>query len=171
MTMDVSRRSFLGGILALTAVAVAPKVMAEPLPRIVGDGVHDDTAGLQALFDGNPFTADPRYGVQWVELEDGLRLTGGKFRLTETVRIVGRKHFVIEGCRFDHYGPGAVLNLERCSEGTIRSVHIAKHVSHLPADRDVAALEIDVDRPGPRKRWIPDQYGGGRWFDMPPRLT
>lgn len=150
--MDVSRRSFLGGILALTAVAVAPKVMAEPLPRIVGDGVHDDTAGLQALFDGRPFTADPRYGVQWVEVEDALRLTGGRFRLTETVKIVGRKHFVIEECRFDHYGPGAVLHLDGCSEGTIRSVHIAKHVSHLPGDRDVAALEFEAAATGPRNR-------------------
>jgi hypothetical protein len=167
MVMDVSRRSFLGGILALTAVAVAPKVMAEPLPRIVGDGVHDDTAGLQALFDGRPFTADPRYGVQWVEVEDALRLTGGHFRLTNTLRIVDREYYIIDGGLFDHWGEGNLLELVGCKNGLIKNCTFQVRNS---LNRG-SAISVDPDDRGPRKMWAPDQYGGGRWFEIPPRLT
>lgn len=58
--MDLTRRSFLRGALAIAAVSVVPIAAQEAstFPVIVGDGVHDDTAGIQAAFDGMPFVCE-----------------------------------------------------------------------------------------------------------------
>lgn len=58
--MDVSRRGFLGGLLATTALAVLPvKLGVNAYPNAinvkafgaVGDGVTDDAMSIQAAFD------------------------------------------------------------------------------------------------------------------------
>lgn len=59
--MDLSRRSFLRGALAAPAVVAAASLMPVRaierllIPRLWGDGVHDDTAALQAVLDGRPY--------------------------------------------------------------------------------------------------------------------
>lgn len=108
--VDVSRRLFLGGALAIAAASIVPVADAEattgPIPKIVGDGIHDDTEGLQALIDGRPVCIDgecirvsaptqigPR--TIWFEpgsrfkisttltlSDDSLRLTGSGVRVT-----------------------------------------------------------------------------------------
>lgn len=77
----MNRRSFLRGVLALTVAPSLPLV-GVALPRIVGDGVHDDTDGLQALFAGQPFVVDSEV----VRAQAGL-VSGGTFRLTRTLVI------------------------------------------------------------------------------------
>ena len=41
------------------------------IPIIKGDGVHDDTAGLSAAFNGEPFECDPPADVFW-QTVDGI---------------------------------------------------------------------------------------------------
>lgn len=54
-TPILSRRGLLYGLLSTAAAAaIRPLPLHASLPRIVGDGIHDDAAGLQALIDGNP---------------------------------------------------------------------------------------------------------------------
>lgn len=54
--VDVSRRLFLGGALALSAATILSRevVASETVPTLYGDGVHDDTAALQAMLDQRP---------------------------------------------------------------------------------------------------------------------
>lgn len=81
-----SRRSFLGGVLALTAAATIPLASAGAAPLIVGDGIHDDTAGLQALFDGKPFRIAGE-GIAY-RLRDGEAFfSGGTFRVSKTLHL------------------------------------------------------------------------------------
>lgn len=54
---SVNRRGFLAGVIALAAAPAIVradslmKVVVPRLPKLWGDGVHDDTAYLQALLD------------------------------------------------------------------------------------------------------------------------
>jgi hypothetical protein len=82
--MKTTRREFLGGALAL---AVATQVDASGLtaPTLYGDGVHDDTEGLEAAMNGRPFWADgelvaPAPGEK-------VYLRGGRFKIHRTVEV------------------------------------------------------------------------------------
>ncbi|WP_404927159.1 hypothetical protein [Mesorhizobium sp. ORM16] len=93
--MDVSRRSFLRGALAIAAVAIAqPTLALASLPTIYGDGVRDDSDGLQALFDGRPFRVD---GVV-VKAESGA-IEGGLFAIRKAV-VVRADNISIKDCTF-----------------------------------------------------------------------
>ena len=53
--MTITRRSLLKRTVAAVAVVVTPLVAAgAAVPRIVGDGVHDDAEGFRALLRGDP---------------------------------------------------------------------------------------------------------------------
>ena len=57
----MNRRNFLRGLLvsaAAVATVAVGKVTNLFLPRIFGDGIHDDTAGLQAAINGEEFVSD-----------------------------------------------------------------------------------------------------------------
>lgn len=85
--MDVTRRSFLRGALALTAVTIAPALPVEAsVPRIVGDGVHDDWAGLQAAIDGRPFECE---GLV-MQSPKVIEINGGRFSISKTLTVSGR---------------------------------------------------------------------------------
>jgi len=94
----ISRRWFLKGALAVTAATVIPmqKVLAFA-PKIYGDGIADDTEGLQALFDGKP--VDILNDCVRVLTNDGVRLNGGVFRVTSTLSI-SRSRTNIESAKF-----------------------------------------------------------------------
>ena len=52
----MDRRSFLKRFVAVSGLTILPATLLDlGLPRIVGDGAHDDTLGLQAALDGKPF--------------------------------------------------------------------------------------------------------------------
>lgn len=85
--MELSRRFFLGGAISLLAAnTFVPSASASGnLPRIWGDGKHDDTSGLGALFRKEPviFSSD-KLGV-----DDFSNATfhWGKFRVTQTIEL------------------------------------------------------------------------------------
>ncbi|MCZ3377440.1 twin-arginine translocation signal domain-containing protein [Rhizobium sp. AG207R] len=61
--METTRRSFLRGLLTITAAAVVldglplgQKVASAPV--LYADGIHDDSDALEAMFDGRPFRVD-----------------------------------------------------------------------------------------------------------------
>lgn len=69
-------------------------------PRIVGDGIHDDFAGLQAALDGKPFMADD------VVVRDAttIFLRRGTYRLTHKL-VVRNEVALIGGSPLHHEMP------------------------------------------------------------------
>lgn len=94
-----TRRAFLGGVLALMATPVIAKALplTEPvaLPLIRGDGIHDDWAGLQALFRGEAFALEAEGDFTATA---GL-LSRGTFRVSQTL-LLPDDSFVIRSCKF-----------------------------------------------------------------------
>jgi hypothetical protein len=84
--METNRRSFLKGLLTVAAVSCVPVVVdAMPrVPRIVGDGVHDDWAGLQAAIDGKPFICEDNLILA---REGSVTINGGDFLISKTLRV------------------------------------------------------------------------------------
>src|SRR5258708_331213 len=83
----MDRRSFLGSILALgvaPAIVHASSIMrvVMPMPILWGDGIHDDTAALQALLD--------RVGS----------IDGGIFRISDQL-IIHRNETLVTNSHFD----------------------------------------------------------------------
>jgi hypothetical protein len=66
---------------------------AVALPVIKGDGVHDDWAGLQALFNNEPFVVEN----EGILASSGL-LRLGVFKISRTLRVHG--DFAIHGSKF-----------------------------------------------------------------------
>lgn len=97
----LNRRKFLGGMLAVSAAAIVPLTI-ETYPRIVGDGVHDDTAGLQAAFNGQPFIAD---GFVVRECNT-VYINSGTYRLTDTLVLDNLGHADIRNAIFKHEHKG-----------------------------------------------------------------
>lgn len=82
--MAINRRDFFKVAFAAGVASVAPIALGERLATIYGDGVHDDTEGLQAALDGNGFHA--RNGC--VSVRDGvLYIQGGLYQVSETLVI------------------------------------------------------------------------------------
>ena len=95
--VDVSRRLFLGGALALAGAAVLAETEAlASVPRIVGDGVHDDTAGLQALLNGAPVRIEN--DVVSVPAEGVILLQAGTYLITNPL-LIGRDNVHLSGGR------------------------------------------------------------------------
>jgi hypothetical protein len=77
----MKRRTFL---LTIAAAAVAPALpRADAEPKLYGDGVHDDTEALQALFDAGA----------------SGRLVDGCYRITRPI-VVSSKSAEIRGNTF-----------------------------------------------------------------------
>lgn len=123
--MNLSRRSFLGGALALMAAPVVAKYIPI-LPRLVGDGHHDDTAGLNALFAGEPVDIVRDVARVFDESPFGsVRLIGGIFRITGPVSIVNRSDFEIAESVFIGQGGGdAMFRLVNCERAVLRSLRL-----------------------------------------------
>jgi len=86
---QVSRRSFLGGALAATALASVPLAGDLTAPIIYADGVNDDTAGLQALFDGKPFRVR-NTAIVAMHRHGRTILSGGHYLISDTLRMHSR---------------------------------------------------------------------------------
>ena len=93
--MNLSRRSFLGGAIALTA-AVAITGPLKLLPRIIGDGVHNDAPGLNALFRGEPVSIENK-GVKLLS-NSKCEISGGIFNLEETIVVANGFEVYFHDC-------------------------------------------------------------------------
>lgn len=95
--MNLSRRSFLRGVLSVAAVSSVPLIRAMPvMPIIYGDGIGDDTAGLQALFDGLP--VDIRSDVIRLLAGEHPIISGGIFRLTDGLVVSRGRSVTMSDC-------------------------------------------------------------------------
>jgi hypothetical protein len=92
--MELSRRGFLGAMLAAAAAPAfvkASSLMPIYVPKqevltLWGDGVHDDSAALQALIDGKEVVRHD--GVKWERAPDGwLYFRDQSFKLSKTVNL------------------------------------------------------------------------------------
>lgn len=89
--MAVTRRGLLTGLgafLAAPAIVRASNLMPvkDWLPRIIGDGIHDDWEGLQAALNGEPFQA---IGPIFSDA-GGVHLNGGVYLVTRPL-VFGKR--------------------------------------------------------------------------------
>jgi len=82
--MNLSRRLFLGGAIATVGASIVPAFAS--VPTIYGDGIHDDWAGIDALWRGKP----ARILNDAVSVRpDGLvEMVGGQFRVSKTLHML-----------------------------------------------------------------------------------
>ena len=104
----MNRRGFLGGLLAAPAVIVTPgllmpvKAWIEPNPDFLrmghnplsewpqfrGDGIHDDTAAVQAAIDGRPFlNVNGLHGPRIKVFTNGGVVVTGAIRVTDSLEL------------------------------------------------------------------------------------
>jgi hypothetical protein len=81
--MNITRRYFLNGVIAVTAGQLIKPSFARP--RIYGNAMDDDTAGLNAFFAGEPFLVDDTSLI----LGEG-HLIGGKFKISDRLILYDR---------------------------------------------------------------------------------
>ena len=102
----MNRRSFLkiagaAGLLTVTPISIA-SALATKVPIIYGDGIHDDTEGLQAAVSGKDFVCES--DIVWVS-GDTVKIYAGNFLISDTITISDTRT-LIGGSRFTMAGPG-----------------------------------------------------------------
>lgn len=104
MQTNLNRRSFLGGVLALTGAAIVkPSLgLVHARPAIWADMIHDDAPGLNALFARQP--VDIMSDKVLIDRSHGLVLKGGSFLLRSTVNIENGKNIMLYGNTFEASG-------------------------------------------------------------------
>ncbi len=132
MLAAMNRRSLLGGILSVPAAMVLAKAPLS-IPVMVGDGEHDDTLALQALFDGKPFSAERLTVLR--NLDGDVLIRGGVFRITRTlklsapsVKIQGSAWLTENGSGLDS-APGTRWQMIGCGQTSSRE-HLAQMIEH-----------------------------------------
>lgn len=86
--MRLSRRFFLGGSVSLITVSARYVQYVQSAPVIWGDGIHDDTDGMEAACNGMPFRTIDSGTVIYDAVDEGsLELIGGIYRLTRSIDI------------------------------------------------------------------------------------
>lgn len=131
--MELSRRSFLGGALAITAATALPASAFASAPIIYGDGAHDDTAGLQAALDGKPFRVAGE-GAYIVRREGTIFIGKGSFRLSDTLHLRGSTKATLSGFYMEWSSlPDAAPCIQVSSEGhTLINGRIRGPKGHWP---------------------------------------
>lgn len=86
--MKMNRRGFLKIAFAAGAITAVPVTLTKSLERsapvIYGDGVHDDTAGLQAAIYGDEFIARN----ECVSISGNIvHLAAGTYRVSKTLNL------------------------------------------------------------------------------------
>jgi len=90
----MDRRKFLKGLLCITAVTILPAPKLHSHPIFHGDGIHDDTDALQALFNRETVVIEGKI----VKGAERVVLSGGKYRTTKTLIIYNDT--TIQHCHF-----------------------------------------------------------------------
>lgn len=115
--MNLSRRSFLRGVITCAAAVAVAKIapLLPSLPKIVGDGIHDDSPGLNALFAGEPFEAVA--DCVKVSNANHITLSNGIFRLCQPL-VIKRDFTIIMNSDFYFDGvEGPMLDCTSLKQG------------------------------------------------------
>jgi hypothetical protein len=135
--MDLSRRHFLGGALAVAGASVVTlpalaDVLRPAIPIIWGDGIHDDAPGLNALCAGEP--VDVAEDIARLSQSNGIMriwIGGGRtYRMASPLCIRDRKerYINISGATF-LLEPEVKTGIYLLSCGNIRlDFEIKRHV-------------------------------------------
>ena len=128
--MELSRRGFLGAMLAVAAAPAIVKASSlmpiyVPKPAILtlwGDGVHDDTLALQALIDGKDVVRHD--GATFMRHPDGsIYLASGTFAISSAIVFSGNNNRVenvhFEGSRIQQ---GNMLKWELPTRAPVRQM-------------------------------------------------
>lgn len=111
----MNRRTFLkmsGGVAVVVAAPSWLKRLAESVPILYGDGVHDDQPALQALLDGK--VIEDRTGSTR-RIGDVVYLASGSYRVGAPIKLNPEQQTVITSCRFDRaegFNDGAMLEAD-----------------------------------------------------------
>jgi len=117
----MNKRQFLFGSAAVVVTAASSVGVVysvghafgwDELPRIIGDGVHDDTAGLQAALDGRPFLSSVVKRVGNV-----VHLSEGTYYSTATLYL---RDAGLMGVRRDHV---PVSRIRGAGDGPVLHAH------------------------------------------------
>lgn len=140
MTIDgLTRRGFLGtAIGAAVVAAAAPLPILPDLPTLYGDGIHDDTAGLQAAIDGRAYRqAWDGATVAARELADTVTFPRGEYYLAGTI-IIGGWAGLVDGNRVKLRGLGDGLGPLVTILPSSLPVRSLCNFEFWPGDRDAA---------------------------------
>lgn len=132
--IDLSRRSFLGGVLAVTAAMSIPIVRATPArPILWADGVHDDTEALNAILSNTGLAVDVAYdnvrlttgGFRMLDgttIRSLVHLSGGLFRVTGPIVMGDWTH--LSGCHIICDGPSCAIEIGRVRHVAVENNYI-----------------------------------------------
>jgi|GEM_PF-1150359 len=97
---NISRRGFMGVTgAAIGAMAVPVSLAAMEPVTLHGDGVHDDTEALEALFAGRPVRV-VKEGVVARNENGTVRLINGNFRTRSPIRAYSDTNLYCGHCTF-----------------------------------------------------------------------
>lgn len=98
-SVNITRRSFVCSAACTAAIVSAGPALALAPQRLHGDGIHDDTDALEALFAGQPVVTDRE---ALIAQRDGanIRLLNGKFLIRRPVRIRKGMNLYSANCSF-----------------------------------------------------------------------
>lgn len=91
----MQRRDFLKGCLAVSALMIVPVPDLNTYPVLYGDGIHDDTKALQAMFDLKPYICEGKL----IKGQTKAILDGGTFKISRTLYLGGDT--IIKNCSFN----------------------------------------------------------------------
>lgn len=129
--MNLTRRSFLGGLLAITAVAIVNPPKFNIYPVLYMNGEDDDSPALQAMLDGKPYIVEG-------ELIKGTKsILGGEYFLHSTLEV-NNDHVTIAEAIFvaapNFRGPMIRLNGDYgvIANSTFDGRNMADHAIEIP---------------------------------------
>lgn len=97
--MLANRRAFLFGAAGL--LVAEPKLLISKMPILYGDGIHDDTAALGALFDGRPVKIEKTGDTFRPLLDNGtVALFGGSYLFSGQLPLLGKHPTLIDSAAF-----------------------------------------------------------------------
>lgn len=100
----ISRRRFVQLIGAVVATVSVKPSLASSLPRLTGDGIHNDAPALNALLARLPIEIGPLVKIDGAGWKGGrLTLPGGNFLLTGPIDLSGYDGITVTG-QINHDG-------------------------------------------------------------------
>ncbi len=130
--VDLTRRSFLGGLLAVTAVAIVKPPKFNNYPVLYMDGERDDAPALQAMLDCEPYIVEG----ELITGQTKAHISGGEYRIGSTLNI-NRDSTIIEGATFIGNFDGYMMQ-----SYNVNNIYIANCLFDCTGGRGTSAIEL-----------------------------